>query len=108
MITIVPVPREQYLLANETQIRSRALPIAKPDQFAKLHLSLIEIIDDLLDTHRKAITSHTAAAKDLTDRGLISQANNRELHAQNHRELITGLHLLKLYHLDRLDQSLSV
>lgn len=108
MITIVPLHREQHLRSNETQIRSRALPVNHPGPFAATHLALIEILDDAIATHEKAISSHREAVEDFTRRGLLPQAKNRQLHIENHTEIITGLNLIKLYHLDRLDQALSI
>ena len=94
MRILIPVPREQQLLKDEASIRSRALPVNSPGPIAADHLAILEFLDDSLEAHRKAIIAHRVAG--------------RPIHSQNHQEIHNGLHQVKLYHLDRLQQILSI
>ena len=91
---LIPVPREQYLISQEAQIRSRALPANKPCPLTLAHLTIIETLDDSLDAHKKAASQHLAM--------------NRLAHHEHHSHIATDLHQAKLWHLDRLATLVSL
>jgi hypothetical protein len=84
---LVTQPREVYLRQNETQIRSRALPL-KSDPAVKLHLDAIEMSEDLFDIHE--IAGQKMASQQRTAWAVIHQR-----HTQAALQL-------RLYHLDKL------
>jgi hypothetical protein len=84
---LVTHPREVYLRQNETQIRSRALPL-KTDPAVKLHLDAIEMSEDLFDIHE-------IAGRKMTDQGRTAWAVIHQRHTQAALQI-------RLYHLDKL------
>jgi hypothetical protein len=85
---IVSVPREQYLLKNETRIRDLALPAKNSDPAVAVHLQIVLFQESIQDRHEVAVTANRNA--------------HREHMARDHQAFADMAYQTKLHHLSQL------
>ena len=87
-IRLVPLPREQYLRREETNIRSLAMPARNSDPQVAMHLSAVLGAEDLIDIHECAANRQSA--------------QGAHHFAESHMRFAATAWQLKLYHLNAL------
>jgi hypothetical protein len=90
---LVKAPREAFLRKNECQIRSQALPL-KSDPEISLHLSAVEMAEDIFDIHEIA--------------GGKMAAQGRTAWVKIHERHAAAALQFRLYHLDQLAHLVGV